>query len=270
MTALSSEVEVALDPRTAFDVFTGEIDFWWLRGPINNWDSARVREMRCEPGVGGRLLEIYDERKEDVLELARITKWDPGRLLAWDSSVDDVHVDVHFEATTRGTRVRLLASIVEAGVDTGGTSFIRVTPAWFGSWCRDREQQPHVVRETARLAVVIYYQQPMSAARWLRDTFSLEPVLELAEDDNRGDGWIELRAGNAALMLLKREAPREIAGDQTHMPWVYVDDVDAHFAHVRAAGATIVSEIQQHGYRAYEVEDVEGYRWTFAQARPTM
>ena len=136
MTALSSEVEVALDPRAAFDVFTGEIDFWWQRGPINNWDSARVREMRCEPGVGGRLLEIYDEGKEDVLELARITKWEPGRLLAWDSSVDDVHVDVHFEATPRGTRVRLLASVAEEGVDAGGTSFIRVTPAWFGSGAR--------------------------------------------------------------------------------------------------------------------------------------
>jgi hypothetical protein len=27
---------------------------------------------------------------------------------------------------------------------------------------------------------------------------------------------------------------------------------------------------RQHGYRAYEAEDLEGYRWTFAQARPTM
>jgi uncharacterized glyoxalase superfamily protein PhnB len=46
--------------------------------------------------------------------------------------------------------------------------------------------------------------------------------------------------------------------------------LDAHLARVRTAGATILTDIQQHGYRAYEVEDVEGYRWTFAQARPTM
>jgi uncharacterized glyoxalase superfamily protein PhnB len=54
------------------------------------------------------------------------------------------------------------------------------------------------------------------------------------------------------------------------MPWVYVDDLDAHFAHARAGGATIVKEIHQQGYRAYEAEDLEGRRWTFAQARPTM
>jgi uncharacterized glyoxalase superfamily protein PhnB len=44
----------------------------------------------------------------------------------------------------------------------------------------------------------------------------------------------------------------------------------AHFAHAKAAGAKVVSEIQQHGYRAYTAEDLEGRRWTFAQARPTM
>ncbi len=37
-----------------------------------------------------------------------------------------------------------------------------------------------------------------------------------------------------------------------------------------ALGATVVSGIRQHGYRAYEAEDLEGNRWTFAQARPTM
>jgi hypothetical protein len=31
-----------------------------------------------------------------------------------------------------------------------------------------------------------------------------------------------------------------------------------------------VSEIEQQGYRAYSAEDLEGSRWTFAQARPTM
>jgi uncharacterized glyoxalase superfamily protein PhnB len=54
------------------------------------------------------------------------------------------------------------------------------------------------------------------------------------------------------------------------MPWVYVDELDAHFAHATGAGATIISEIRQRGYRAYTAEDLEGHRWTFAQARPTM
>ena len=62
--------------------------------------------------------------------------------------------------------------------------------------------------------------------------------------------------------------PRPTAVD--HNVWVYVDDLDAHFARVQGAGAKILSEIHSHGYRCYEAEDLEGHHWTFAQARPTM
>jgi hypothetical protein len=46
--------------------------------------------------------------------------------------------------------------------------------------------------------------------------------------------------------------------------------LDAHLEHSRSRGAAIVSGIRQHGYRAYEAADLEGNKWTFAQARPTM
>jgi uncharacterized glyoxalase superfamily protein PhnB len=49
---------------------------------------------------------------------------------------------------------------------------------------------------------------------------------------------------------------------------VFVDDLDAHFARAQAGGAKIVSGIRQTGFRAYTAEDLEGHRWTFAQARP--
>jgi uncharacterized glyoxalase superfamily protein PhnB len=71
-----------------------------------------------------------------------------------------------------------------------------------------------------------------------------------------------------AILLFELEGERE--GAVTHMPWIYVDDLDAHFAHAEAERATIVSGIHKHGYRAYVAEDLEGRRWTFAQARPTM
>ena len=35
-TMVSSEVEVAVDPDTAFAAFTEELDLWWVRGPINH------------------------------------------------------------------------------------------------------------------------------------------------------------------------------------------------------------------------------------------
>ena len=51
--------------------------------------------------------------------------------------------------------------------------------------------------------------------------------------------------------------------------FVWVDDIDAHFERARAAGATILSELEDNpgvGQRQYRVEDVEGHRWMFAQA----
>ncbi len=57
------------------------------------------------------------------------------------------------------------------------------------------------------------------------------------------------------------------------VPWVidgllvHVDDVDRHFAKAKAAGATMLSDLEDapHG-RLYRVEDLEGHRWMFLQA----
>ncbi len=53
---------------------------------------------------------------------------------------------------------------------------------------------------------------------------------------------------------------------------VYVDDVEAHCARARAAGAKIVTEPKTSDYgeeywtdRSYEAEDLDGHRWWFAQ-----
>lgn len=49
---------------------------------------------------------------------------------------------------------------------------------------------------------------------------------------------------------------------------VYVDDVDGHFEIARAAGAAILSPLEDNvdvGQRQYRAEDPEGHRWMFAQ-----
>jgi PhnB protein len=55
-------------------------------------------------------------------------------------------------------------------------------------------------------------------------------------------------------------------GDRHQELYVYVDDVDEHFAHVKGAGASIVNEPidQFYGDRTYTAEDPEGHQWTFA------
>ena len=100
---VSSEVEVATDPATAFHAFTEEMDLWWVRGPINFWSEAhRVVAVRCEPGVGGRIVEVLDRPDGDVLVRATITTWEPPTRLGWDSPVDDVVTEVSFTPTEPG------------------------------------------------------------------------------------------------------------------------------------------------------------------------
>jgi uncharacterized glyoxalase superfamily protein PhnB len=53
--------------------------------------------------------------------------------------------------------------------------------------------------------------------------------------------------------------------------YVHVDDVDAHYARAREAGAEIVTELEERrpGEREYYARDLEGYHWTFGTYRPT-
>ena len=272
-TMVASQVEVAADPDTAFAAFTGELDLWWVRGPINHFAGGRVLAMRCEPGVGGRLLEVYED---DALELGRITAWEPGQRLAWRSSVDDVNIEVSFTPAGAGCLVRVEASIPADGQDRGGTAWVRVTPKWFGPWCARRDSAPHEVSDLARLALGVSYVRPAAAARWLAGAFgfsSPDPLPEGADplpETGHGHPWIEFRLGHSSLMIFKLDA-ESTAGPAVHVPWVYVDDIDGHYQRARAAGAPIVTELARPwGLPFYVAADLEGNRWTFAQARPTM
>jgi uncharacterized glyoxalase superfamily protein PhnB len=271
----SSTVEVAADPVTAFAAFTEELDLWWVRGPINAYDSGRLVEMRCEPGVGGRILEVYDADTGDGLELARITVWEPGSRLAWKSSLDDVAIDVRFDPSEAGTVVRLEASVAEGGEDRGGSSFVAVTPAWFGAWMRRRDRAPRQLRDLGRVALTLHYARPAAAARWLADVFGFESPSPLPQgddpltDDKYGFPWIEFHVGNSSLIVEQLEGPPGDDAPITHVPWVFVDDLEAHFARVRENGARIAEEIKTHGYTSYVALDLEGRPWRFGQARPT-
>jgi len=272
---VSSQLEVAVDAQTAFRAFTAEMDLWWVRGPINFYDAARAVAKVCEPGVGGRILEVY--QSGDPLEVARITAWEPGVLVAWDSSVDDVRTEVRFTPISAGTLVRVTATIPDGGADRGGTSYVRVVPPWFGAWCARRADAPRSPVELARLALAVYYPKPATAARWLAGAFGLTPTNPIPESDSER-AWIEFHVGNCSLLVFGLGSapggPRPVPGGApaatTHVPWLFVDDLDAHFARAVAQGAEVVEGIHSHGYRAYVARDPDGYTWTIAQARPGM
>ncbi|MBM6398905.1 SRPBCC domain-containing protein [Phycicoccus sonneratiae] len=275
----SSEVEVPVSPAVAFAAFTDELDLWWVRGPINHFDGGRLREMRCEPEVGGRLLEVYDEAGDDVLELARVTAWEPGSRLALQSSLDDVATEVTFEPVGEGTRVRVVATVPAGGRDAGGSVWVRVLGKWFGPWCARREGASRGVRDIGRLALTVRYARPAAAARWLADVFGFEAPEPLPEGPDPlphtdyGHPWLELRAGGASVVV--EPLPEGVAagpGDTADLPWVYVDDVEATHRRVRErGGAEAAGDLESPwGLPFFEARDPEGRRWRFVQARPTM
>lgn len=273
---ITSSVEVGVPPAVAFEAFTREMDSWWVRGPINAFDSSRALAMVCESGVGGRLLEVYDAETGEGLELGRITVWEPGVRMAWTSSLDDVFTAVSFEPSAGGTTVTVTATIAASGRDQGGTAWVRTIPRWFPAWCARRDLSSTPQPPMARLGVGIRYRRPAAAARWLATAFGLRSPdpLPTGEDPlphgEYGHPWIEFRAGNASVIVLPlsdgdsddREPPGR------HETWVYVDDLEAHLDTARQHGATILGPITHTGFRSYPAADLEGNHWVFLQATP--
>jgi uncharacterized glyoxalase superfamily protein PhnB len=129
---------------------------------------------------------------------------------------------------------------------------------------------------------MLSYEDPGRAAEWLVDAFGFHEELRYEESDGRVS-HVELRLGGGVVMLGNPgphyQSPKhhreacEAAAAWSETPFVvdgvhsYVADVDAHFERARAAGATILSEVEDtpFGDRHYRVEDVEGHRWMFAQ-----
>jgi uncharacterized protein YndB with AHSA1/START domain len=126
--SVTTSVEVAVDPITAFEVFTEEIDEWYQRGPYSWKNPERAVAVRFEPGVGGRWIEVWDEETGEGYDFGRIKAWERGKRLLLDYLVHDgghvTEVEVRFEPTEGGTRVvlehrgwdALPAAVAAAGV----------------------------------------------------------------------------------------------------------------------------------------------------------
>jgi PhnB protein len=92
-----------------------------------------------------------------------------------------------------------------------------------------------------------------------------------------GDGVVMLGYPSADYRSPRRHAQEcEQARKWSETPYVvdgvhvYVDDLDAHYERARAAGAKILTPLEDNpgvGQRQYRAEDLEGHRWMFAGAR---
>lgn len=184
--------------------------------------------------------------------------------------------EVLFEPSDAGTLVHVIARIPTGGVDRGGTAWQRVVPKWFGPWCARRDTAPREVRDLARLDLGMSYRKPAAAARWLADAFGFDSPDPLPEGPDPlpetpyGHPWIEFRIGNSSLMIFKFDGESP-TGTRVHTAWIYVDDIEAHYQRACERGTSIVQALRSPwGLPHYVADDLEGNRWTFAQARPTM
>ncbi len=130
---------------------------------------------------------------------------------------------------------------------------------------------------------MIAYEDGAAALDWLASAFGFRERTRITGRDGR-ISHAEMEAGDGVIMLASPtpdyEGPRrhragcEPARKWSSAPWVidgvlvYVDDVVAHHARAKKAGATILSEPEEddHG-RRYRAEDVEGHRWMFMERR---
>lgn len=130
-----------------------------------------------------------------------------------------------------------------------------------------------------RISSAVYYRDPAKAIDWLCDAFGFETRVKIEGAGGRIE-HSELQFGEGLIMVGHddkakfpyRKTPQDVGGANTQNMFIYVDDVEAHCAQARAAGATIVSEPTTTDYgedwwsdRTYEAVDLEGHHWWFAQ-----
>ena len=127
---------------------------------------------------------------------------------------------------------------------------------------------------------MLAYENGPAAMDWLEKAFGFIERDRRVEEGRLTHG--ELDTGGGVVMLAtpsvhyhgpKRHREEcETARSWHDVPYiidgvlVYVDDVDGHFATAKAAGATILSPVEQGGEgKRYRAEDIEGHRWMFMQ-----
>ena len=122
-----------------------------------------------------------------------------------------------------------------------------------------------------RIIPYLTYADAPAAIDWLCRVFGFEQVDVMAIPDGRiGHASLSLLGERVMLNSVFEEAENCSPQDLDALPQqitVYIDDVEAHFQHAQAEGATILQEPEDMfwGARSYRCVDLEGHRWTFQQ-----
>lgn len=134
-----------------------------------------------------------------------------------------------------------------------------------------------------RISSAVFYEDAKAAIDWLCRAFGFEVQLLVEGDDGEvhhsqltlGEGLIMVSGAQRQLQrdkAMHASSPQALDGAVTQSMAIFVDDVDAHCEHARAAGAVIADEPSTQDYgedywadRTYRAVDPEGHHWWFMQ-----
>ena len=131
-----------------------------------------------------------------------------------------------------------------------------------------------------RISSAVFYDDAAAAIDWLVRVFGFEVRLRV-ETEKGQIAHSQLTLGGGLIMVGQAglsedrpwcRSPRSLDGANTQSLAVFVDDVEAHCEHARAAGALIGPEPATQDYgedywsdRTYGAKDLEGHHWWFMQ-----
>jgi uncharacterized glyoxalase superfamily protein PhnB len=133
-------------------------------------------------------------------------------------------------------------------------------------------------REGCPIIPTIRYRDAVAAVDWLCNAFGFERHL-VVPDEAGGIAHAQLTFGNGMIMLssaredefgrIQASLPNAEA-PVSQSPYIVVEDVDAHHARAKEAGARIIMkpEDQDYGGRLYYCRDPEGHLWNFGSYDP--
>jgi uncharacterized glyoxalase superfamily protein PhnB len=127
------------------------------------------------------------------------------------------------------------------------------------------------------LASALSYRDPKAALAFLEKAFGFQPLM-IIKDDKGHIVHSEMTLGDGLIMVGgewdgEHKSPLSLGGQNSQTIHVHItEDIDAHCAHAKAAGAEIIMEPadQFYGDRAYRACDPEGHIWSFAQTKKAM
>ena len=112
---------------------------------------------------------------------------------------------------------------------------------------------------------ILAYDDVRAAVEWLTRVFGFAERVQI------GDHRAQLSAGSGAVIVADathgRRSPAAADGVAQSV-MIHVQDVDAHYRAVLAAGAEVTSEPADYSYgeRQYSVRDPAGHLWTFTES----